>query len=351
MNSTAGTLKTTQKRTLFVRALFDYEPGRDSDLPGRGLSFKHGDILHVVNASDDEWWQAKKLVGDVIDQGIGIIPSKKRIERKERSRSRNVKFVGRESDSTGALPTEKKKRNFFGKKLHFTKSKERSKSENMLSAEQSKGAVSEEQSVLSYEVVIRQELKYARPVIILGPLKERISDDLLAEFPNKFGSCVPHTSRPKRDGEVDGREYHFVESREQMERDIRSSLFIESGEFSDNLYGTSVQSVRTVAETGKHCLLNVSANAIKRLQLCGLHPIAIFIKPRCIESVMEWNRRITADQARSIFERAMRLEQEFCQSFTAIIAGETPDDIYARVKECITLHSSPMVWVPSSEKL
>lgn len=34
-------------------------------------------------------------------------------------------------------------------------------------------------------------VKYARPVILLGPLKERISDDLLAEFPNKFGSCVP----------------------------------------------------------------------------------------------------------------------------------------------------------------
>lgn len=48
---------------------------------------------------------------------------------------------------------------------------------------------------------------------------------------------------------MDGREYHFVESREQMERDIRSSLFVESGEFSDNLYGTSVQAVRTVAET------------------------------------------------------------------------------------------------------
>jgi len=64
--------------SVLPRALFDYEPGRDSDFPGRGLTFKHGDILHVVNASDDEWWQAKKLVGDVVDQGVGIIPSKKR---------------------------------------------------------------------------------------------------------------------------------------------------------------------------------------------------------------------------------------------------------------------------------
>ena len=30
-----------------------------------------------------------------------------------------------------------------------------------------------------------------RPVIILGPLKDRINDDLISEFPDKFGSCVP----------------------------------------------------------------------------------------------------------------------------------------------------------------
>ncbi len=32
---------------------------------------------------------------------------------------------------------------------------------------------------------------YARPVIILGPSKDRVNDDLLSEFPDKFGSCVP----------------------------------------------------------------------------------------------------------------------------------------------------------------
>jgi len=65
-------------RVLCIRALFEYDPARDSGLPGRGLSFKHGDILHVTNASDDEWWQARKLVGSGTDQGLGIIPSKKR---------------------------------------------------------------------------------------------------------------------------------------------------------------------------------------------------------------------------------------------------------------------------------
>lgn len=62
----------------FHRALFDYDPLKDSGLPGRGLSFRFGDILHVTNASDDEWWQARKLVPQSGDEGLGIIPSKKR---------------------------------------------------------------------------------------------------------------------------------------------------------------------------------------------------------------------------------------------------------------------------------
>lgn len=94
------------------------------------------------------------------------------------------------------------------------------------------------------------------------------------------------TTRSKRDYEVDGRDYHFVASREQMERDIQNHLFIEAGQYNDNLYGTSVASVREVAEKGKHCILDVSGNAIKRLQVAQLYPIAIFIKPKSVDSIM-----------------------------------------------------------------
>lgn len=48
-----------------------------------------------------------------------------------------------------------------------------------------------EDNILSYEAVVQHELKYTRPVIVLGLLKDRINDDLISEFPDKFGSCVP----------------------------------------------------------------------------------------------------------------------------------------------------------------
>lgn len=56
------------------------------------------------------------------------------------------------------------------------------------------------------------------------------------------------TTRERRDYEVDGRDYHFVTSREEMERSIQNHMFIEAGQYNDNLYGTSVQSVKEVAE-------------------------------------------------------------------------------------------------------
>ncbi|XP_066259362.1 disks large 1 tumor suppressor protein isoform X4 [Euwallacea similis] len=398
-------LRTSQKRSLYVRALFDYDPMKDDGLPSRGLAFQYGDILHVTNASDDEWWQARRVLASGDEQGMGIVPSKRRWERKQRARDRSVKFQGQGTHPEKISTLERKKKSYsFSRKFPFMKSKD-DKSEDGSDQEQAplselhsngneksastfmlcytqedsnnEGEIlyrvelpymeeitliylensdniddfSNEENVLSYEPVQQMQIKYTRPVIILGPLKDRINDDLISEFPEKFGSCVPHTTRPKREYEVDGRDYHFVASREQMEKDIQNHLFIEAGQYNDNLYGTSVSSVREVAEKGKHCILDVSGNAIKRLQVAQLYPIAIFIKPKSVESIMEMNKRMTEEQAKKTFERALKTEQEFGEYFTAVVQGDTPEDIYAQSKEIINEQSGPTIWIPAKEKL
>lgn len=103
--------------------MFDYDRTRDSCLPSQGLSFSYGDILHVINASDDEWWQARLVTPHGESEQIGVIPSKKRyayllfgtngttttihslsdpsfflysrVEKKERARLKTVKFHAR----------------------------------------------------------------------------------------------------------------------------------------------------------------------------------------------------------------------------------------------------------------
>ncbi|XP_032389530.1 disks large homolog 2 isoform X31 [Etheostoma spectabile] len=354
MSSGSGSLRTNQKRSLYVRALFDYEKSKDSGLPSQGLSFRYGDILHVINASDDEWWQARRVTPHGDSEEMGVIPSKRRVERKERARLKTVKFNAKPGsfDSKGSFYDKRKKNFIFTRKFPFYKNKEGEQ-------DGSDSDRSQEDVILSYEPVMRQEINYARPIIILGPMKDRINDDLISEFPDKFGSCVPpanssghqDTTRPKRDYEVDGRDYHYVMSREQMEKDIQEHKFIEAGQYNDNLYGTSVQSVKYVAEGGKHCILDVSGNAIKRLQVAQLYPIAIFIKPKSIDSLMDMNKRLTEEQARKTFDRALRLEQEFGEFFTALVQGDTLEDIYNHCKQVIEEHSGPYIWIPSKEKL
>ncbi|MEQ2249113.1 Discs large 1-like protein, partial [Ilyodon furcidens] len=98
ISSGSGSLRTSQKRSLYVRALFDYDKTRDSGLPSQGLNFKFGDILHVVNASDDEWWQARHLTPQGELEEVGVIPSKRRVEKKERARLKTVKFNAKAKD-------------------------------------------------------------------------------------------------------------------------------------------------------------------------------------------------------------------------------------------------------------
>ncbi|KAF3830192.1 hypothetical protein GH733_001617 [Mirounga leonina] len=437
MSSGSGSLRTNQKRSLYVRAMFDYDKSKDSGLPSQGLSFKYGDILHVINASDDEWWQARRVTLEGDSEEMGVIPSKRRVERKERARLKTVKFNAKPGviDSKGSFNDKRKKSFIFSRKFPFYKNKEQSEQETSDPEQHVSSNASDSESsyrgqedfILSYEPVTRQEsfvgnlanevmplavlfgnfalrltyaeqlcspvhvfplicispsfsaVNYTRPVIILGPMKDRINDDLISEFPDKFGSCVPHTTRPKRDYEVDGRDYHFVISREQMEKDIQEHKFIEAGQYNDNLYGTSVQSVRFVAERGKHCILDVSGNAIKRLQVAQLYPIAIFIKPKSLEPLMEMNKRLTEEQAKKTYDRAIKLEQEFGEYFTgkfiypwtmrkdrrqgtipnsgvftlvlAIVQGDTLEDIYNQCKLVIEEQSGPFIWIPSKEKL
>ncbi|XP_042181651.1 disks large homolog 3 isoform X2 [Oncorhynchus tshawytscha] len=343
MSSGSGSLRTSEKRSLYVRALFDYDRTRDSCLPSQGLSFSYGDILHVINASDDEWWQARLVTPHGESEQIGVIPSKKRVEKKERARLKTVKFHAR----TGMIESN---RDFPGLSDDFygSKSLKCLTSNTSDSESSSKG---QEDTILSYEPVIRQEIHYTRPVIILGPMKDRVNDDLISEFSHKFGSCVPHTTRPQRENEMDGQDYHFVGSREQMEKDIQDNKFIEAGQFNENLYGTSILSVRAVAERGKHCILDVSGNAIKRLQQAQLYSIAIFIKPKSIEALMDMNKRQTYEQANKVFDKAIKLEQEFGEFFTAIVQGDSLEEIYNKIKMIIEEQSGPYIWIPSSEKL
>lgn len=79
-----------------------------------------------------------------------------------------------------------------------------------------------------------------QPLVICGPSgsgKSTLLKHLFKEFPHTFGFSVSHTTRLPRKGEENGIHYNFV-SMEEMKGEINDGNFIETAEFSGNLYGT-----------------------------------------------------------------------------------------------------------------
>uniref|UniRef100_A0A8C7NBV8 Disks large homolog 1 n=1 Tax=Oncorhynchus kisutch TaxID=8019 RepID=A0A8C7NBV8_ONCKI len=291
----------------------------------------------------------EQMMNSSISSGSGSLRTSQKRSLYVRARLKTVKFNSKSRDR-GSL-NDKRKKNLFSRKFPFYNKDASEQETSDVDQHITSNASDSESSYRNGWLFVLPSVNYTRPVIVLGPMKDRVNDDLISEFPDKFGSCVPHTTRPKRDYEVDTRDYHFVVSREQMEKDIQDHKFIEAGQYNNHLYGTSVQSVREVAEKGKHCILDVSGNAIKRLQLAQLHPIAVFIKPKSMENIMEMNKRLTEEQSRKTFDRATKLEQEFTEHFTAIVQGDTLEEIYEQLKQTIEEQSGLFIWVLSKEKL
>ncbi|CAJ0945166.1 unnamed protein product, partial [Mesorhabditis belari] len=335
-------------RALYVKALFDNDPTREGGQPARSMTFRYGDVLHITNMADDDWWTARRVEENGNEGPEGVIPSKRRVEKRERARRKQVNFnQGSQSLGRAGLEGRRGSRSqlSFSRKFPFVKSTERL---NDLTDQELN---SSDEPILSYQVIEQQQLNYIRPVIILGGLKDRINDELVNRYPDRFSSCVPHTSRPARPNEIDGRDYHFV-SKQQMEEDVRNNLFIEAGQFQGNLYGTSIQSVRQVANSGRHCILDVSGNAIRRLQsIANIQPVAIFVKPQSPYQLRDWDHQMGDEEAQQQYQRCQRIENTFGDVFTHVISNAgSLEEVLARVHGTIANESRPTTWVVNTAR-
>lgn len=61
------------------RALFDYDKQWDCGVLSQALDFNFGEVLHVIDSTDDEWWQARRVNQQGELEELGYIPSKHRL--------------------------------------------------------------------------------------------------------------------------------------------------------------------------------------------------------------------------------------------------------------------------------
>lgn len=71
------------------RALFDYDKQWDCGVLSQALDFTFGEVLHVIDSADDEWWQARRVTQQGELEELGYIPSKHRFSQHTHTRRRS----------------------------------------------------------------------------------------------------------------------------------------------------------------------------------------------------------------------------------------------------------------------
>uniref|UniRef100_A0AAR2KYR1 Protein PALS1 n=1 Tax=Pygocentrus nattereri TaxID=42514 RepID=A0AAR2KYR1_PYGNA len=323
-----------------VKAHFDYDPSDDPYIPCRelGLCFQKGDILHIISQDDPNWWQAYRD-GDEENQPLaGLVPGKS--FQQQREAMKQTIEEDKEPEKSGKLWCAKKNKKKRKKLLYNA----------------NKNDDYDIEEILTYEemALYHQPANRKRPIALIGPPncgQNELRQRLLSCDPERFGGAVPHTTRNRRDGEVNGREYHFV-SRQSFEMDAVAGKFIESGEFEKNLYGTSTDSVRQLINSGKICLLCLHTQSLKVLRSSDLKPYIIFIAPPSQERLRALLAKETKnpkpEELRDIIEKAREMEQNFGHLFDATIVNTDQDKAYQELLRLINKLDTEPQWVPSS---
>ena len=174
-----------------------------------------------------------------------------------------------------------------------------------------------------------------------GAGKTTIVKAILAKYPSMLFS-VSATTRPKRDIEVDGKDYFFLQ-RADFERRIAAGELVEWEEIYGNLYGTLKVEVDRALSTGKTMLFDIDVKG--GLSIKRMYPqdsVIIFIKPPSIEVLRERLRnRKTEDDA--TFKRRMdrvAMELGMAPQFDFQVVNDNLEQAIAEVDKLVIEHTS-----------
>ncbi|XP_068628585.1 protein PALS1 isoform X3 [Battus philenor] len=337
-------------RVLHVRAHFDYDPEDDVYIPCRelGISFQKGDVLHVISRDDPNWWQAFRE-GEEDQTLAGLIPSQAfQHQRESMKLTLAGEVASRDKPRKGGtlLCAKKPPRKKKGKKAT---------SEAGYPLYSTSGADEYEQDeILTYEEVALYypRASHKRPIVLIGPpnigrheLRQRLMEDS-----SRFAAAVPHTSRPRKDHEVPGQDYHFI-SRTQFEADILNRKFVEHGEYEKAYYGTSLEAIREVVNSGKICVLNLHPQSLRILRGSDLKPYTVFVAPPSLEKLRQKKIRngeaFKEEELKEIIATARDMELRWGHLFDMIIINNDTQRAYQQLlNEINSLEREPQ-WVPA----
>ncbi|XP_034145449.1 MAGUK p55 subfamily member 4 isoform X2 [Esox lucius] len=381
---------------MYVRTMADYSPQQDPAIPcaEAGMGFRKGDVLEIVDQTDALWWQAKKLPST--SACAGLIPSTNMLRRKQRefwwsqpyqphTCIKTLSTVDEEEDLMAidekcveadeeAFESEEGE---FGGNVDgiylpgFRRSLRlcRRRSHSTGSSQQSchTRCPSSCYSALNnpYEEVVRYQRNPQdahRLVALVGPSGVGVNElrrRLIQSNPGTFQGAVPHTTRAAKSCEESGREYHFI-NRELFENMVYNNRFLEYGEYRGHYYGTSLDAVKDILNSGRICLIDIEPHAIQSVRTHELKAYIIYVKPPTIDRMRttRQNAQVTTNYYATrpfkeedfleMEEAARKLESHYCQYFDYIMVNNELQDSCVQLLTAMRKAQDEPQWVPAN---
>lgn len=184
-----------------------------------------------------------------------------------------------------------------------------------------------------------KETAPGKVIVIVAPSgagKTTIAQRLLKEFPRiKFS--ISGTTRPPRDGEVNGEDYYFL-SDEEFDQKIENEEFLEWEYYSGNRYGTLRSEVDKLVESGYFPLLDIEVKgALNVERLYSSDAISIFIEPPSMEELKNRLSKRGSETEESLQQRLKRAEMEmkYADRFDYSVVNDDLEEAYTEVKNII----------------
>ncbi|XP_073159797.1 tight junction protein 1 isoform X4 [Lepidochelys kempii] len=283
--------------SFYIRTHFEYE--KESPY---GLSFNKGEVFRVVDTLYNGKlgsWLAIRIGKNHKEVERGIIPNKNRAEQLASVQYTLPKTAG-------------------GDRADFWRFRGlRSSKRNLRKSREDLSAQPVQTKFPAYERVVLREAGFLRPVTIFGPIADVAREKLAREEPDIYQVAK---SEPRDAG-----------------TDQRSSGIIR------------LHTIKQIIDRDKHALLDVTPNAVDRLNYAQWYPIVVFLNPDSKQGVKTMRMRLCPESrksARKLYERAHKLRKNNHHLFTTTInLNSMNDGWYGALKEAIQQQQNQLVWV------
>ena len=173
-----------------------------------------------------------------------------------------------------------------------------------------------------------------------GTGKTTLVEKLVQMLPN-LRMSRSYTSRPARNGERNGVDYHFI-TREDFQRRINAAEFLEWADVFGNYYGTSVADVEQMLGAGQDVVLVIDVQGARQVKARGVDHTAIFVMPPSfdvLEQRLRGRSKDTEEQMQRRLDTA-RSEASSYIDYDYVVVNDDLDPTVVRLQEIIAAERS-----------